>query len=479
MMKKLIVELVAFFLIVSFTVSCNPTPEKQIIINKNDRKFEEKLKTTPSNQNYLEIPEIITDNFYSKDGKVNIIINAKTSIPNTKTYPVVTVVPKELSSALVEKIAGKLFDGNVYDDAIDINTKSNIESQIIKLKEEINNLKNSNQDFNNSGAIIDPESIDEEISNLESQINELEKEYSSAPEYIEKKTTNFKFKKNEETGYYEMNLDGKTSTGDLSKLFGSYSNDLKRYILSFSSNKGSYMLEEEYTNQKLQDVNLTKEEAEKKAFNLIKEIGLDNMQNIGLYIGNHVGKNKPPDVSTLDIRNNSQCYIFFFAPSINNIPQTFVGGYEGTTTYASNNQGKYSFPWDPEIIEMRINDSGVFYFKWTNPGIIKDTLNSNVQLLQFSEIKKIFIQQMQIKKVDQLVHNADTKKTIININKISLGMMRIAKKDNQEEYLIIPVWDFLGNYIDEKGKIINNEVAYSFLTINAIDGSIIDRGLGY
>ena len=59
-------------------------------------------------------------------------------------------------------------------------------------------------------------------------------------------------------------------------------------------------------------------------------------------------------------------------------------------------------------------------------------------------------------------------------NNITLGMMRVAKKDSSNEYYYLPVWDFIGHYGESNGG-----TEMSFLTINAIDGSLVDRGLGY
>ena len=58
-----------------------------------------------------------------------------------------------------------------------------------------------------------------------------------------------------------------------------------------------------------------------------------------------------------------------------------------------------------------------------------------------------------------------------------MNLFRLRLKD-KNEYMYVPVWDFIGTwktdyYATEPGK------EFTFLTINAIDGSIIDRGLGY
>lgn len=77
---------------------------------------------------------------------------------------------------------------------------------------------------------------------------------------------------------------------------------------------------------------------------------------------------------------------------------------------------------------------------------------------------------------------------IINIDNIQLGMMRI-DIPNSDEYLAIPVWDFYGGYIvknpqDTDGmnteELVYTDYNYvSFITINALNGGIIDRNTGY
>ncbi|NLB42889.1 MAG: hypothetical protein GX815_11660, partial [Clostridiales bacterium] len=67
-------------------------------------------------------------------------------------------------------------------------------------------------------------------------------------------------------------------------------------------------------------------------------------------------------------------------------------------------------------------------------------------------------------------------------------LMRVTEQDVGDSGLVIPVWDFFGTLTlkskpgqpnlaegDDGGRYTYT----SFLTINAIDGSIIDRELGY
>ena len=72
-----------------------------------------------------------------------------------------------------------------------------------------------------------------------------------------------------------------------------------------------------------------------------------------------------------------------------------------------------------------------------------------------------------------------------HIEEIRLGYMRIMEKGNPTEGTMVPVWDFLGTKVIDHN---NTGEAYtdsfggpyeSCLTINAMDGTVIDRDLGY
>ena len=81
-------------------------------------------------------------------------------------------------------------------------------------------------------------------------------------------------------------------------------------------------------------------------------------------------------------------------------------------------------------------------------------------------------------------------RTIV-IDNVELGLMRIIQS-NSSEYLLVPVWNFFGyivyeykensdsSYVlDDENKVMFDGYRHSYLTINAIDGSIIDRSIGY
>jgi hypothetical protein len=74
---------------------------------------------------------------------------------------------------------------------------------------------------------------------------------------------------------------------------------------------------------------------------------------------------------------------------------------------------------------------------------------------------------------------------IIEISTIKLGLCRVPINGDKNEYNLVPVWDFRGSLKIHNTK--TNEITcllnnitdiHCFLTINAIDGTIIDREYG-
>ena len=72
-----------------------------------------------------------------------------------------------------------------------------------------------------------------------------------------------------------------------------------------------------------------------------------------------------------------------------------------------------------------------------------------------------------------------------DVHDVTLRLMRVRDKDNVTEGRLIPVWDFWA--LDKAHAVDRSYSKYVYedgyervvLTINALDGTIIDRDLGY
>lgn len=138
--------------------------------------------------------------------------------------------------------------------------------------------------------------------------------------------------------------------------------------------------------------------------------------------------------------------------------------------------------WPYEKLTLVYDDDGLANFVWENPYEVEKVSDEYLFLLPFSEIQNIF-KEMIIKKFQDWMNDNNDMKIDFQINEVRLGYMRVREKGNAQEASMIPVWDFIGTqkiiYGSEEVFYDENSVFNSALTINALDGTIIDRGSGY
>ena len=127
-----------------------------------------------------------------------------------------------------------------------------------------------------------------------------------------------------------------------------------------------------------------------------------------------------------------------------------------------------------------MDEAGVAAFKYMNPYAIEEIVCEKTNLLHFSEIQSIFNKRITVYHNDLWDGNKDGINYIYNITRVQLGLVSV-QAENDDTGLLVPAWDFLG-YIcyadsDKEGYYNRNQgLLHSFITINAIDGSIISRG---
>jgi hypothetical protein len=198
-------------------------------------------------------------------------------------------------------------------------------------------------------------------------------------------------------------------------------------------------------------------------------------------------------VSLVEYKIENKRHCFEFCRSINGLTQNTI------VPENYNPFDAYRERWGEEQIYFEIDNTGLAKFVWQSPSDLVEELTESVTMLDFNEIVNGFLEQIAIKKT--YISNEDAEYIIkreFYIDSIELSNMTIAKLNNQDEYYAAPVWDFFGygiitysdeysEYVkanggyklDEKNQRIIKNDEISYLTINALDGSIIDRSLGY
>ncbi len=139
--------------------------------------------------------------------------------------------------------------------------------------------------------------------------------------------------------------------------------------------------------------------------------------------------------------------------------------------------------WSYESLCFYVDKDGIESMTYSNPYTIGNIKTENLNLLSFSEIMKIYEKMMVVTNADNMQYENSR---VYNIDRIVLGYARIYEPSTDAHTgILIPVWDFFGSMTSESeynGETESNtskDPNESFLTINAVDGSIIDRNLGY
>ena len=134
-----------------------------------------------------------------------------------------------------------------------------------------------------------------------------------------------------------------------------------------------------------------------------------------------------------------------------------------------------AIPWQYEKLHLTVAEDGsIAFLQYTSPYALAETVTAQTAMLPFSEIVSVFEKMaplpysyMQSAEREHIRH--------FTLTEVRLGLMRVTEKNRRDVALLIPVWDFMADYEDGGGQI-NHSVV---LTINAIDGTVIDRDMGY
>lgn len=124
--------------------------------------------------------------------------------------------------------------------------------------------------------------------------------------------------------------------------------------------------------------------------------------------------------------------------------------------------------WPIEEIAIQVTDDGIIGVDYASPIETVDTVVEGATLKQFDEIKGIFENMVVAMYADEEL------KREIKVDSVKLGYAIISEEGTFDTGLLVPVWDFNGT-VNDSGRIDET----SIMTINAIDSTVIDRGLGY
>ncbi len=169
-------------------------------------------------------------------------------------------------------------------------------------------------------------------------------------------------------------------------------------------------------------------------------------------------------------------YRGYYAPRVDGIPLAQVDNvvqvYLGKSLHST--ATTRALPYESLFVD--VGENGLYQFRFMNPVRIGAKLQADCTLLPFSQIMEIFrtIAPLSIAHYERNIEVSNE----MRITRIALNYMGVPMRDDPTRYQLIPVWDFYGTtYADGDERFFMPY--YSLLTINAMDGTIIDRTYGY
>ena len=492
---KLVSALVAALLLVTcFTTACQPTPEKAVVVNKGDNHLEEMIASSAASavpspspsaeatqseeekealkqalRESIGAPMIYTDSFSNEKGDVTVSIDAEVVVPAVTALPVAAVTMSGFTQERVNQLAEYfLSDAPVFTEE-NVKTKDEIMADIIYDRQRINQLSQETES-----------NKQDMISMLEDDITDLEEEYKTAPEDKKRTPSSIDLLPDDDgSSLYVFAELGKAEAAHF--IVG---NNPRISDFSFNNDgAGLYypaMHRAEELNGIPRGMSMNREDAEQLVLKCIRDLKIDDMQIASVLTQNYL--NSFIDVNDEEyMKTANQCYEFTLTKAVKGLPILLIDSSVPLSSDDSNapthREPEYTCIASPEHIYVYVDDTGIVRFEWYEPTALNSILSDNMTLQPFDDILQRAKENIFYKNYTAYGSTAD-----ICITQIELNLMRIMRKDKPGEYLIVPVWDFIGNvkqsYDGEEPKW-SSFGDQSYVTINAIDGSWINRDWGY
>jgi len=454
--------------------ACQPTPDKAPVVNKGDTSLEEKIKENEgaNTDKPAEKAENIKHSFTK--GKLSVNIDAQVEYPEVSKIPVVKVKPDKFNQDQVDRIIKTLMQGKPIYKPSNVMTKAQLEEELILLRKMLSEMTQEND--GEKGKMHEGSKKKIEIA-----IEDIEKRIATAPEEVEKEPSDGKLQ-DIGRGAQEVIVTaelGKKKDAQLS-VFVSESGKISNVWFSNQEGMFSYLAKQSPLDKAPRGVSMTREEAEALAIKTVEDMGCD-LKLAAVRLGTAGGMGITSD-SNGEGDEAPQAYVFWFTRAVDGVRTTYEVNDGSMVDLQEGDASQYFEPYPYERLYVCIDDTGIVELQWTSPIKVLERISENVQMIPFDEVMEIFEKQFFIR--NALKEDEDEiKQSTYTIDRITLGLVRVPVKDQSDEYLLVPVWDFFGKRKVEFNDPQRQPEEYdhtdeSFLTINAIDGSVINRSKG-
>ena len=448
-MKRIGCPFITLLMALSLLSACQPTPAGDIIVNKGDGTLEAAIAATavPSEQPLLPVDEVgeriehWTDELHIRG--LTCTIDADIVLPDKKIFPVYRVRQRTLDAAT----AAQVLDYFLADATGACETTRTREQVLLDLMA----ARKGNYVSYDGVSVWEPyDGQEEDIARLEQELqNTPEETFGPVPDTVPLDPPYTYALPDGGRVRVQVSQDSLYATA-----YGVYSIvQPENWVMDGEAYPG------EPAGTTLKNVKLTQAEAEATAEAFLEQAGLT-------YLGLAEAE-KARILQDITFETLSEGWQLIYVRSDGGCIPVYY--YNQQTGYLYQRSEDYAPRWYPEALRLYVDENGVQEMEWDRPLEIVETMNENVLLLEFDEIRGQITQAIEHGYAYMSEKMGGSRQHEVTVTSIVLTNVLVPMRDTVEYQMLVPAW--LVFYQQQMGAA---EPLTAFIAVNAVDGSTID-----
>ena len=498
-MKRITVLLLCLLLL----FGCQPTPTVETVPLKDFGMLIEKARSSPAPIRVTVAPKaagspLPTDlplegrsdrfrmDFYGKTAAFHVVVDAEIVRPEGP-FPIVEVAPGDFDDESAQPFFDVLTEGYTLYTAEELETRASLEKQITEMQQFI--------DDGLPGYDGPASKKKDEIKHWQKELDELKQRYLTARDEPGTPATKVQLAWREPAKYDTQTAGAfLVQSADRKQTFqvrtnargahGKRSFDSKQAVVMFYNDAAlpEGVIPSFYLTEAIEDrdaipavsgLTVTPRKAQKQAEALVQRLGLTD------FAVKDVRLTRAPEEA--DGRTGVPCalYAVSFVRLVNGIPVIRPANYS-----SSGDETEPRPSWTYETLSILFHDADLYGFEYGGPLVLGKTLVEDAQLMSFDAAMERFDQMVRVKYEGMMADPGwgDIRSMEVQVERIELSLERVIQPDNIDGGLLVPVWSFFGSILCIRPE---DSFAHAYdptvplLTLNAVDGTLIDPLKGY
>lgn len=488
-----------FFVCLLLLTGCQPTPAVETVPPKDFDALIEKAQTSPVpvpvtlTPETEELPVSEADGaerfqmeFYGNTEAFHVVVDAQVVRPEGP-FPILEVTPGDFDDESAQPFFDVLTEGYTLYTAEELETKASLEKQITEMQQFI--------DDGLPGYDGPASKKKDEIKHWKNELEKLKQRYLTARD--EPGTPAAKVQLTwREPAKYDTQTAGAflVQSADRKQTFqvrtnatgvhGKRNFDSKEAVVMFYNDAAlpENAIHGFYQSDAIEDRNavpagsglsVTPREAQEQAEALVQRLGLTD------FAVKDVRLTHAPEEAEGLIGVPCYLYSVSFARMVNGVPVI-----RPTNRSSSGDEAEPRPSWSYEKLAVSLRNKDVYGFTYGGPLVLGKTLVEDAQLMPFDAVMERFDQMVRVKYEGMMKDPGygNIQSMEVQVDRIELSLERVAQPDNIDGGLLVPVWSFYGSILCTRPEDSFDHVfdhTMPFLTLNAVDGTLIDPIKGY